>query len=128
MLDMRVGEALEAAMNTTDAPKSPEAKRAPIKQSTIAVGKTPCPVLYFSGVTNGEMMSTYQIIANEIYEETNGVHWPACAKYVPPATDKSLRRVLGEISGDHEEAMMMRREEMAKLREEGLPGVENPPL
>ena len=33
---------------------------------------TPCPVLYFSGVTNTEMMTTYRIIANEIYQETDG--------------------------------------------------------
>jgi len=82
---------------------------------TVATQQTqengPCPVLYFSGVTNSEMMETYQIIANEIYEETNGVHWPACAKVVPPAMKKSMRRVLEEISGDHAEAMRMRRKE-----------------
>lgn len=86
-----------------------------INPVTVATQQTqengPCPVLYFSGVTNSEMMETYQIIANEIYEETNGVHWPACAKVVPPAMKKSMRRVLEEISGDHAEAMRMRREE-----------------
>jgi len=66
---------------------------------------TPCPVLYFSGVSNKEMMDTYNIIANEIYAETNGVHWPACAKVVRPALEKSMRQVLEEISGDHADAM-----------------------
>jgi hypothetical protein len=70
----------------------------------------PCPVLYFSGVTNNEMMDTYKIIANEVYEETNGVHWPACAKVVGPAMQKSLRQVLLEISGDHADAMRLRKE------------------
>ena len=55
------------------------------------------------------MMNTYRIIANEIYEESNGVHWPACAKAVAPALTKSLRRVLSEISGDHAEAMKLQR-------------------
>ena len=72
----------------------------------------PCPVLYFSGVANSEMMNTYRIIANEIYEETNGVHWPACAMVVEPAMQKSLRQVLVEISSDHADAMRLRRESM----------------
>jgi hypothetical protein len=67
----------------------------------------PCPVLYFSGVTNEEMMDTYRIIANEIYSETSGVHWPACAKVVPNAMGKSLGQVITEISGDHADAMRM---------------------
>lgn len=65
----------------------------------------PTPVLYFSGVTNTEMMDTYKIIANEIYAETNSRFWPACAKAVPAAMKKPLRRVIGEISGDHADAM-----------------------
>lgn len=72
------------------------------------------------------MMETYQIMANEIFEETGGVHWPACAKAVPPAAGKSLRQVIGEISGDHADAMRMRREAEEKLREEGLPGMDVP--
>jgi len=54
------------------------------------------------------------IIANEIYEEMNGVHWPACAKVVPPAIEKSMRRDLTEISGNHEDAMEIQREEAEK--------------
>ena len=38
-----------------------------------------------------DMMNTYNILANEIYEETNGVHWPACAKVVEPVMKKSVR-------------------------------------
>ncbi|KAL7451927.1 hypothetical protein ACHAWC_006471, partial [Mediolabrus comicus] len=72
---------------------------------------TACPVLYFSGVTNTEMMTTYRIIANEIYQETNGVHWPACAKVVMPALVKPLRQVLCEISGDHADAMRLQRDD-----------------
>lgn len=79
----------------------------------IAVRNTesdPCPVLYFSGVNNKEMMDTYRIIANEVYKETNGVHWPACAKVVEPAMQKSMRQVLIEISGDHTDAMRARKD------------------
>ena len=65
----------------------------------------PTPVLYFSGVTNTEMMDTYKIIANEIYAETNSRHGPACAKAVPAAMKKPLRQLIGEISGDHADAM-----------------------
>ena len=58
-------------------------------------------------------------MANKIYEETNGVHWLACAKVVPPAMDKSMRRVMLEISGDHADAMRMRmrREEAEKQKQ-----------
>jgi len=78
-----------------------------------------CPLLYFSGVSNNEMMDTYRIIANEIYEETNRVHWPACAKVVSPAMKKPLRKVLLEISGDHADAMKMRKEEAERASDEG---------
>ncbi|KAL3767076.1 hypothetical protein ACHAW5_005636 [Stephanodiscus triporus] len=67
----------------------------------------PCPVIYFSGVTNAEMMDTYKILANKIYSETNGAQWPACAKAVPGAIGKSLEQVITEISGDHADAMRM---------------------
>lgn len=128
LLDMTVGEALTKAI-TMDTPTKSSSAEISTKPTIAAVSSSPeeeeegpCPVFYFSGVTNTEMMNTYQIIANEIYEETNRVHWPACAKVVPPAMDKSLRQVLNEISGDHADAMRMRREEMEKLRKEGLPG------
>lgn len=113
LLDLTVEEALDKVMVMQSDAKT-DAK------PTITVGGAStssyqeCPVLYFSGVTNTEMMDTYKIIANEIYEETGGVHWPACAKVVQPAMEKSMRRVLTEISGDHEDAMKIRREEAGK--------------
>jgi len=51
------------------------------------------------------MMDTYRIMVNEIYAETGGAHWPACAKAVPGAMGKSLRQVISEILGDHADAM-----------------------
>lgn len=72
--------------------------------SFAATGKS--SVLYFSGFSNEEMMSTFNIIGKEICEETGGSIYPACAKAVEKAMEKPLRQVLDEISGDHEEAMM----------------------
>lgn len=105
LLDLTVGDALEKAMN--------EQPTTVTKSSSFGVmsDQGPCPVLYFSGVTNQEMMETYNIMASEVYQETQGVHWPACAKVVEPALKKSLRQVLTEISGDHADAMRMRRED-----------------
>lgn len=129
LLDLSVGNALEKAIDSKSAATASSAsadnsisKIRPIVVSYATEGATtttatPCPVLYFSGVSNAEMMDTYNIMANEIYEETNGVHWPACAKVVPPAMDKSMRRVLLEISGDHADAMRMRREEAEKQKQ-----------
>ncbi|KAL9186775.1 hypothetical protein ACHAXT_010495 [Thalassiosira profunda] len=113
LLDLSVGEALNEAMQTgISSTPAPAIQAVPGVSSANNEG--PCPVLYFSGVSNAEMMNTYRIIANEIYEETGGVHWPACAKVVKPAMGKSLRRVLEEISGDHADAMRMQREEAEK--------------
>ena len=64
-----------------------------------------CPVLLFSGFSNGEMMESYKIIAGEIYQETAGNSNAACAKAVPNSMEKQLRQVLEEISGDHQDAM-----------------------
>lgn len=70
------------------------------------VAKQPgCPVLFYSGFQNDEMLATYEIIGREIYEETGGMESPACAKAVPNAMDKPLRQVLEEISSDHMDAM-----------------------
>jgi len=112
-LDCTVEDALNKAMKSSDSGNGGISPSPVIRSSELG----PCPVLYFCGVTNSEMMDTYNIIANEIYEETGGVHWPACAKVVPPAMKKSMRRVLTEISGDHEEAMRIRREESEKAQE-----------
>lgn len=61
-----------------------------------------CPVLFFSGFDNREMMASYNIIASQIYLEI-GVT-AACAKAVPNAMGKPLKQVLDEISGDHLDA------------------------
>jgi hypothetical protein len=119
LLGLTVEEALNRAFNDGRQFVSP------VKEYNTPVVSTqqqhseedPCPVLYFSGVTNSQMMSTYRIMANEIYQETNGIHWPACAKVVKPAMQKSLRQVLMEISGDHADAMRIRREESEKSDE-----------
>ena len=117
VLDLTVKDALDtlASSSSSSAPtitstgvnKNIEAS-SPVLQQKNEKMET-CPVLYFSGVTNSEMMTTYRIIANEIYQETNGVHWPACAKVVTPALVKPLRQVLDEISGDHADAMRLQR-------------------
>jgi hypothetical protein len=64
-----------------------------------------CPVLIFSGFRNHEMMDTYNLLGNEIYQETAGRATPACAIAVPKAMNKPLRQVLEEITGDHRDAM-----------------------
>lgn len=65
------------------------------------------PVLLFSGFLNSEMLSVYNIIGKEVYDETAGAASPACAKAVPNATAKPLRQVLSEIAGDHQDAMRL---------------------
>ena len=67
--------------------------------------ETKCPVLFFSGFRNDEMMQTYNIVGKEIYVETGGSLMPACAKAVKKAMGKSLSQVLEEVSGDHKDAM-----------------------
>ena len=117
LLDLTVEEALNKVMVMQSDAKTYDKPTNPVVGASTSSNE--CPVLYFSGVTNTEMMDTYKIIANEIYEETGGVHWPACAKVVPPAMEKSMRRVLTEISGDHEDAMKIRREEAEKAKQRG---------
>jgi hypothetical protein len=63
-----------------------------------------CPVLFFSGFSNTEMMAAYGIIGQEIFQEMAGQATPACAKAVPAAMNKPLRQVLEEVSGDHLDA------------------------
>jgi hypothetical protein len=63
------------------------------------------PILYFSGISNTEMMETYNIIAREVYEESNGTMTAACAKVVEPAMEKNFSQLVEEISGDHAAAM-----------------------
>jgi hypothetical protein len=115
LLDLSVKDALNSLVETPATTSSSTTTIGMTSSSAVSttssVGPSSCPVLYFSGVSNKEMMDTYRIIANEIYAETNGVYWPACAKVVPPAMDKSMRQVLSEISGDHADAMKQGTEE-----------------
>ena len=99
LLDSTVGEAITSIV----AEKDSVATAAVAVNEPVEVAK--CPVLYFSGFENPEMMATYNILGKEIYEETQGFATPACAKVVPNAMDKPLRQVLEEIAGDHREAM-----------------------
>ena len=106
LLDMTVKEALEQVV------KEENRSEGGISESGIVGGveipseqQPPCPVIYFSGISNAEMMATYRIISSEIYEETGGAANAACAKAVPPAMDKPLRQVIEEITGDHLDAI-----------------------
>lgn len=99
LLDMGVGEALENIV------QSKAAAAAAANTSEEPEIQPPCPVIYFSGISNEEMMATYRIISSEIYEETGGTANAACAKAVPPAMEKSLRQVIEEITGDHLDAI-----------------------
>mmetsp|Transcript_29780 Transcript_29780/g.65993 ORF Transcript_29780/g.65993 Transcript_29780/m.65993 type:complete len:246 (-) Transcript_29780:82-819(-) len=98
LLDMSVGEALENIVQGKTAADAANTSEEPQIQP-------PCPVIYFSGISNEEMMATYRIISSEIYEETGGTANAACAKAVPPAMEKSLRQVIEEITGDHLDAI-----------------------
>jgi hypothetical protein len=68
------------------------------------------PVLFFSGFRNKEMMAVYNILGQEIYQETGGQSTPACAKAVSRAMQKPLGQVLDEITGDHQDAMKIERQ------------------
>jgi len=59
-------------------------------------------IIYFSGITNTEMMQTYKILAREIFDESGGL--AACAKAVEPAMSKSFRQLMTEIAADHSDA------------------------
>ena len=73
--------------------------------SNAIIDENVSPILYFSGTSNNEMMSTYNIIAREIYEETGGNMNAACAKVVQPAFEKGFCQLIDEISGDHRDAL-----------------------
>lgn len=76
----------------------------PNKDDKETLSRSGCPVLFFSGFDNKEMMATYDILGSEIYAESGEAS--ACAKAVPNAMMKSFGQVLEEISGDHKDAMM----------------------
>lgn len=78
------------------------------KVQTVSIGEMKSsqnPVLLFSGFRNDEMLSTFQILSQEIFVETNGQLNPACAKVVPNAMNKALRQIFDEILGDHQDAL-----------------------
>ena len=110
LLNLSVQEALESIIKEGSKTQPRDEFDTSIVSHQHYSDNDPCPVLYFSGVANNEMMDGYRIIANEVFEETNGVHWPACAKVVQPALQKSLRQVLFEISSDHADAMKLRKD------------------
>ena len=100
LLDKSLGEALETVVNTAAAKSKSD-------ELTTDAGllSSGCPVVLFSGFSNPEMMASYNIIGEEIYQETSGQAMVACAKAVPNAMEKPLRQVLEEISGDHMDAI-----------------------
>lgn len=75
------------------------------EEATGLVEPDTSPILYFSAISNEEMMRTYNIIAREIYEESNGTMPTACAKVVEAAMQKNFRQLIEEISSDHAEAL-----------------------
>jgi len=106
---MTVSEVLEK-INTNELNLDLNKNRnvAAIASSTVSVtasATSSVPILYFSGTSNAQMMSTYNIIAREIYEETGGAANAACAKVVEPAMNKPFRQVIEEIAGDHTDAI-----------------------
>lgn len=82
------------------------------EDTTVATITTPSlakqtAVLFFSGFRDQEMKAVYNILGQEIYQETAGQVSPACAKAVPDAMHKPFQQVLEEIASDHQEAMRM---------------------
>jgi hypothetical protein len=103
LLDLPLQDALERVVVV--ASQSSAATTPDTTLSTDAGILSTCPVLLFSGFSNKEMMAAYNIIAEEIHQETAGQAMAACAKAVPNAMQKQLRQVLEEISGDHQNAL-----------------------
>jgi hypothetical protein len=105
VLDQSLQDALEQVVATAGHYKNNDSKTNPEIMSTDAGILASVPVLFFSGFSNAEMMASYNIIGEEIYQEVGGQVTAACAKAVPNAMNKPLRQVLDEISGDHQDAM-----------------------
>ena len=102
-LENRLGEkTVETVLHEAIQAESSNTKTGKVKESEE---KMTVPILYFSGFNNSEMMSVYNIIAQEIYMETQGLANAACAKAVEPAMKKPFRQLLEEISSDHLQAI-----------------------
>lgn len=104
-MDLNLEEALEKIVLHS---KDPSFLNEPDPLTTDAGLLATTPVLFFSGFTNGEMMSTFQIISHEVHKETQGRLSVACAMAMPNAMTKPLRQVLLEVSGDHLEVIKPR--------------------
>ena len=105
--DTLLSHTLEDALNTivTGESVAPSQKTDAVENNTTLQQTQSIPVVLFSGFRNDEMMQAYNIIGQEINEETGGRQTPACAKVVPNAMGKPLQQVLDEIAGDHADAL-----------------------
>ena len=61
------------------------------------------PIIYFSGMPNNDVRASARALIGRLYE-VSGMR-AGFAKAVPPAMEKVLEDLLGEIAGDHEEAL-----------------------
>lgn len=111
IFDQTLQTVLEDVVKESKSNKNKSKKELPLLQderlleTDAGILAAECPILIFSGFRNNEMMDTYNLIGNEIYQETGGQATPACAIAVPKAMKKSLRQVMEEITGDHMDAM-----------------------
>ena len=97
-MDMSLEDALKKVVLHS---KDPSFLNEPDPLTTDAGLLATTPVLFFSGFTNREMMSTFQIISHEVHKETQGRLSVACAMAMPNSMSKRLRQVLLDVSGDH---------------------------
>jgi hypothetical protein len=107
LLALPVTEALQQILKNPTMPPTTILRAVPAPEDTSTSSTTTNGVLFFSGFSNPEMMAVYQIMADEIYQETGGRNNVACAKAVPNAMHKPLGQVLEEICGDHQQAIIM---------------------
>lgn len=99
-LDMPMGKVLERIVGgELSCPEESAGETSTTSQTEDSV------VLLFSGFRQPEMMAVYEVLGQEIFDETCGRSSPACAMAVPNAMNKPLRQVLEEISGDHKNAI-----------------------
>lgn len=110
--DKSVMEVLQMALSMASSRTRGKADEGNNMEVEGKMDSTSTPILYFSGISNSEMMQTYKIIAREIYEEMGGGanSRAACAKVVEPAFDKPFVQLVEEISGDHSDAIRMNSE------------------
>jgi len=120
ILDLPLQEALDRMVSSKDrdglpssssendrSEEGPNGSSAAPSVNDPAASSSSIAVLFFSGFTNPEMLAVYNLLGDEIYQETGGQVVVACAKAVPNAVGKPLRQVLDEIAGDHQDAMQL---------------------